>query len=54
MREIKTEYLCPPIPTRRFDWVAYRDGDEEEGLRGFGDSEQEAIDDLIDSEGDND
>lgn len=35
----------PPIPTRSFDWVAYRDGNEE-GARGWGATEAAAIADL--------
>lgn len=46
-RKIITSNTCPPIPIREFDWMAYRDGDEEFGPRGFGATEQEAIDDLL-------
>ena len=47
MRKILTDYVFPPIPYRGMDWIAYYDGEEEEGLRGQGATEQEAIDDLI-------
>ncbi len=46
MRKIITSYIFPPIPYRGNDWVAYYDGDEEEGQRGWGATEKEAIDDL--------
>ena len=46
MRKIITENCYPPIPTRQFDWVAYYDGEEESGSRGYGATEQDAIDDL--------
>ena len=45
---IITSYQCPPIPTRNFDWCAYRDGDEESPARyGWGATEQDAIDELL-------
>jgi hypothetical protein len=46
---IVTEHINPPIPTRSFDWIAYRDG-QEEGHRGFGRTEAEAIAELLESE----
>lgn len=45
-RKIVTSHVCPPIPWRNFDWCAYEDGHEEDGLRGWGATEQEAIEDL--------
>jgi hypothetical protein len=42
---VRTSYINPPIPIRCFDWVAWIDG-EEEGHRGHGKTEQEAIDEL--------
>jgi hypothetical protein len=44
--KIKTECVCPPIPTRKFDWQAWVDGNEE-GPNGWGETEQEAVDDLL-------
>jgi hypothetical protein len=44
---IVTSYVFPPIPDRRFDWCAYREGREEAGGYGYGRTEQEAIDDLL-------
>lgn len=51
-KQIITEHLNPPIPTRGNDWVAYRDGgdgapDGRHWLRGYGATEQDAIDDLL-------
>lgn len=49
-RKINTEFVHPPIPIRWHDWIAYYDGEEEDGLRGIGETEQEAIDDLLSQE----
>lgn len=46
---VVTEYLRPPVPTTAFDWIAYREG-QEEWHRGFGKTEAEAIAKLIESE----
>ena len=45
---ILTRFIYPPIPTRSNDWVAYYDGDEKSGKYGYGATEQDAIDDLMD------
>ena len=45
-REIKTEYVYPPIPIRDWDWCAYFDGDEEGGPVGWGKTKDEALADL--------
>jgi hypothetical protein len=45
--DIITEYVHPPIPDRRFDWAAYRDGWEPGAPRGEGPTEQAAIADLL-------
>lgn len=42
--------VFPPIPTRRFDWCAYIDGEEEEGTYGYGESKQAALNELIEGE----
>ena len=47
MKKIVTSYACPPIPFRGADWCAYFDGEEEAGNYGYGATEQEAIDDLL-------
>lgn len=51
MRPIRTSYINPPIPFRGCDWEAIFDGDEgdEFAPRGFGSTEAEAIQDLIDN-----
>jgi hypothetical protein len=46
---IVTLCICPPIPDRSFDWCAYYDGDEEGGPRGYGATEQEAVNDLLEN-----
>lgn len=48
-RKIVTSFVYPPIPIRSNDWVAYYDGDDgEDGApRGWGETEQAAIDDLL-------
>lgn len=48
--KIITDFIHPPIPDRRHDWLAYREGDEEEGHKGEGRTEAEAIQDLLDWE----
>lgn len=47
--QIKTIFQFPPIPDRRFDWVAFIDGDEEAGRYGYGPTEAEAISDFIEN-----
>ena len=50
--KIVTRYDPPPIPVRRFDWTAVRD-DYEAGYRiGYGHTEAEAINDLLELEKD--
>jgi len=50
--KVKTEYVFPPIPSRNFDWSAI-DEDTYDGAPdshcplGSGDTEQDAIDDLL-------
>lgn len=53
-RKIITEFVYPPIPVRIADWVAYFDGDEPDDdghmLYGIGETEQEAIQDLLEND----
>ena len=49
-RKIVTEYVHPPIPYRNNDWRATREGDDEDYIVGWGSTEQDAIDDLLDRE----
>jgi len=45
--KIVTRYDPPPIPDRRFDWSAYYDPDDSEGLHyGYGSTREEALADL--------
>lgn len=48
--KIITNYVYPPIPIRRFDWSAYRDGFDEGELIGWGATEADAIADLLELE----
>jgi len=50
-RHAKLITVCnfPPIPDRRWDWVAYIEGDEESGNYGYGSTEQEAINDWVEN-----
>lgn len=50
--KIVTEHTFPPIPVREFDYHAWIDGFEEDGMYGHGRTEREAIEDLIDGYGD--
>lgn len=49
--KIRTDHICPPIPTRFCDWQAVYDNDEpnENGSMpaGYGNTKDEAIRDLI-------
>lgn len=54
--EIKTDYWRKPGPSNKFDWTATYDNyeggdgyDERPGPVGYGATEQEAIDDLLDN-----
>ena len=50
MRKITTSHDCPPIPVRYYDWSASREDWDEGDLIGYGTTEQEAIDDLLEKE----
>lgn len=39
---IKTKYIRPPVPTTRWDWMAYVE-DNEGGPTGYGPTETEAL-----------
>ena len=47
MAKMMTQNQFPPIPTRKMDWVAWFDGYEEDGRYGYGETEAEAIEDLL-------
>ena len=44
---IQTYFVNPPIPVRDFDWQAYVDGYEPGDALGHGDTEAEAVADLL-------
>lgn len=46
-KKIVTTFIYPPIPIRTHDWCAYFDGEEENGNYGYGQTEQTAINDLL-------
>jgi hypothetical protein len=48
--EIVTNFVHPPIPDRRFDYQAYRDGYDEGNLMGWGETKDLAIADLLEQE----
>lgn len=45
--KIVVVYDPPPIPLRNMDWIAYVDGQEEEGNYGYGKTRREAIESLL-------
>lgn len=46
--KIRTEFIYPPIPIRKFDWSATDDDTYDEGQPiGYGETEREAIADLL-------
>lgn len=49
-RKIITTHINPPIPVRQFDWSAVRDGYEPGDPIGYGPTEADAKQDLIDQE----
>ena len=51
MTPILVDYDPKPIPVRRFDYVAAREGYDEGCHVGYGATEAEAIADLLDMEG---
>lgn len=47
MKNVITSNICPPIPTREYDWEAYFEGEEELQIIGYGETEEEAIQELF-------
>ena len=47
---IITHHVYPPIPIRQYDWCAFREGNEEAGGYGWGRTEREAINSLLEQE----
>lgn len=50
-RKIVTMQICPPIPSRHYDWMACYADEEERGEYGYGSTEAQAIADLAMSYG---
>ena len=50
MKKITTSHDCPPIPIRDYDWSAAREDWDEGDFIGYGRTEQDAIDDLLEKE----
>ena len=48
--KIITTHIYPPIPIRQYDWEAFRCSYDEGDAIGYGRTEQEAINDLINQE----
>lgn len=46
---IRTEFVHPPIPDRRFDWAAWIDGQEESNIIGRGLTESDAVTQLLET-----
>jgi hypothetical protein len=44
--KIIVHHEYPPIPIRKWDWLAYHDGEEETGHYGWGATREEALADL--------
>jgi len=47
---IVTRHICPPVPSKAFDWEATRESYEPGWPIGHGPTEQAAIDNLIEQE----
>jgi hypothetical protein len=45
-RKIITRHEYPPVPWRGWDWVAFREGDEESGPFYWGATQEDAINEL--------
>lgn len=45
-QQVRTAYVRPPIPTKKFDWTAWFDG-HEEATSAYGETEEQAIDQLL-------
>lgn len=46
LAKIITSHICPPVPSRQFDWSATEDGYEPGDAIGYGATEDAAIADL--------
>jgi hypothetical protein len=41
--DLVTDHVCPPIPSREYDWCAYQKGEEGSGRYGWGSNEELAV-----------
>lgn len=44
---VVTTCICPPIPDRRWDWIAHIEGEEEKRQYGYGCTESDAVRELL-------
>lgn len=51
-RKVVCSHVFPPIPCRNYDWTAWFDDVGQEGPAGYGRTESEAKQDLLDNYGD--
>ena len=49
-KPIKTTFIYPPIPSRKYDWEASREDWDLDDPIGYGETEQQAINDLKEKE----
>jgi len=49
-KKVITSHDYPPIPIRHYDWSAIREDYDAGDLVGYGKTEQEAINDLLEQE----
>lgn len=49
-RKIVIEYIKPPVPSHKYDWMAYRDDYDENDFIAYGSTELEAIKNLLEME----
>ena len=49
-QNIITQNICPPVPIRKWDWIATREDYDIGDTVGEGETEQKAIDDLLEKE----
>jgi len=43
---VETEFIRPPVPSTKYDWMAYVKGEEDSMPVGYGPTEAEALRDL--------
>ncbi len=49
-RKVIASNICPPIPSRDYDWVAHREGWDLGEPIGYGATKEEAIKELLEME----